>query len=135
MAEIMLKVTLSTIKQTNKNKLQLRILFLFPSGHSECWASNTTDEKGIVNLDLYTIIRQISTKQTITFHLKLLIIKHEKNTTTYDTGKPGPGLGQEQKCDRVKLVNEILTIPFKNCISNGNTAVFELSYKPDGSGQ
>jgi len=30
-----------------------------------------------------------------------------KKTTTYDVGKPGPGLGQAQKCDRVKSVNRI----------------------------
>jgi hypothetical protein len=43
----------------------------------------------------------------------------------YDAGKPGPGLRQEQKCDRVKLFNGILTIPFKNCISNGNTDIIK----------
>jgi hypothetical protein len=92
----MLKVVLNTINKTKISCIdliviylccmflfysiwnKLHILFLFPSGRSECWASNTTDEKGIVNLDLYTIIPQISTKWTITFHLKLLIIKHEK---------------------------------------------------------
>ena len=30
---------------------------------------------------------------------------------TYDIGNPGPGLGEAQKCDRVKLVNGILAIP------------------------
>jgi hypothetical protein len=31
--------------------------------------------------------------------------------TTDDVGNPGPGLGQAQKCGRVKPVNEIPTLP------------------------
>jgi hypothetical protein len=34
-----------------------------------------------------------------------------KNSMTYANGNPGPGLGQAQKCGRVKLVNRIPTIP------------------------
>jgi hypothetical protein len=34
-----------------------------------------------------------------------------KNTMTYANGNPGPGFGQAQKCDRVKLVNRIPTLP------------------------
>ena len=30
---------------------------------------------------------------------------------TYDVENPGPGLGQEQKCGRVKLANGIPTLP------------------------
>jgi hypothetical protein len=37
-------------------------------------------------------------------HLSHQIIEDEK-TTTYDIGNPGPGLGQVQKCGRVKPVN------------------------------
>jgi hypothetical protein len=33
-----------------------------------------------------------------------------KKTMTYDVGNQGPGLGQAQKCDRVKLVNGIPTL-------------------------
>jgi hypothetical protein len=29
-------------------------------------------------------------------------IEHEKKTTTYDVGNPGPGLEQAQKCGRIK---------------------------------
>jgi len=34
-----------------------------------------------------------------------------KKTMTYDVGNQGPGLGQAQKCGRVKQVNEITTLP------------------------
>jgi hypothetical protein len=34
-----------------------------------------------------------------------------KKTMTYDVGNPGPGLEQAQKCDGVKPVNEIPTLP------------------------
>jgi hypothetical protein len=34
-----------------------------------------------------------------------------KKTMTYDVGNQGPGLGQAQKCDRVKLVNGIPILP------------------------
>ena len=47
----------------------------------------------------------IKKKQTITSHLNSLNIK--KKTMTYDVGNPGPGLGQAQKCGRVKPVNGI----------------------------
>jgi len=30
---------------------------------------------------------------------------------TYDIGNPGPGLGQTQKCGRVKPINGIPTLP------------------------
>ena len=38
-----------------------------------------------------------------------LILTHwtQKKITAYDVGNPGPSLGQTQKCDRVKPVNEI----------------------------
>jgi hypothetical protein len=29
---------------------------------------------------------------------------------TYEAGNPGPGLGQAEKCGKVKLVNGILTL-------------------------
>jgi len=41
-------------------------------------------------------------------YLSPQIIEHKK--TTYAIGNLGPGLGQAQKCDRVKLVNWILTL-------------------------
>jgi hypothetical protein len=50
----------------------------------------------------------ISTKQTNTCHLNSL---NTKNTTPYDVLNSGPDLGQEQKCDRVKPFNGILTLP------------------------
>ena len=49
----------------------------------------------------------ILTKETITSHMEPLNIK---NTTTYDVGNPGPGLGQAYKCGRVKLDNRIPTL-------------------------
>ena len=52
-------------------------------------------------------ISPISTKQTINSHLILL---NTKKTMTYDVGNPGPGLGQAQKCGRVKQNNGIPTI-------------------------
>ena len=52
-------------------------------------------------------ISPISTKQTINSHLNLL---NTKKTMTYDVGNPGPGLGQAQKCGRVKQNNGIPTI-------------------------
>jgi len=48
----------------------------------------------------------ISTKQTITSHLKSLNIKR---STAYDIGNPGPRLGQAQKCCGVKSVKGIST--------------------------
>ena len=38
-------------------------------------------------------------------------IEHEKKTTTYDVGNPGPGLEQAQKCGRIKPINGISTLP------------------------
>jgi hypothetical protein len=49
-------------------------------------------------------------KWSITSHLHSLNTK--KKTMTYDVGNPGPGLGQTQKCGRVRPVNGIPTIPF-----------------------
>lgn len=41
---------------------------------------------------------------------------------TYEVRNPAPGLGQVQKCGRVKSVNGIPTFPsVDNWISNGNT--------------
>jgi hypothetical protein len=34
-----------------------------------------------------------------------------KKTRTNNVGNPGPGLGQAQKCDRVKSFNGIPTVP------------------------
>ena len=42
----------------------------------------------------------VSTDQTITSHLTSLNIK---NTMTYESGNPCPGLEQAQKCGRVKM--------------------------------
>ena len=52
----------------------------------------------------WSIIPTLSIKWTITSHLKSLNIK---KTMTYDVRNPGSGLGQAQKCGRVKLVNTI----------------------------
>ena len=39
-------------------------------------------------------------------HLSSYLISLNANqTTTYDVGNPGPGLGQAHKCDGVKPVN------------------------------
>ena len=38
-------------------------------------------------------------------------LTEHKKSTTYDIGNPGPGLGQEQKCDRVKPVKGITILP------------------------
>jgi len=43
-----------------------------------------------------------------------------KETTTYVNGNPGPGVGQTQNCDGVKLSNGIQTYPPDNWISNDN---------------
>ena len=43
----------------------------------------------------------ISTKQTITSHIKPMNIKN----TTSDDGNPGHDLGRAQKCDGVKPIN------------------------------
>jgi hypothetical protein len=64
--------------------------------------------RDIILIKLWSTIPLISTKRTITGHLNLL---NTKKTTTYDVGNPGPGLGQAQKCGRVKPVNEIPTLP------------------------
>jgi hypothetical protein len=40
---------------------------------------------------------------------------------TYDVGNPGPGMGQAQKCGRIKPVKKI------KWISNGNT--YKLTIK------
>ena len=42
-------------------------------------------------------------KTNINNHLLHQIIEHQKKTTTYDVGNPGPGLGQAQKCGGIKL--------------------------------
>ena len=55
-------------------------------------------------------IPPISTKRTITSNLNCTRWTQE-NTTTYDFGNPGPGLGQAQECGGVKLVNEIPILP------------------------
>lgn len=39
------------------------------------------------------------------------IIEH-KNTTAYDVGYPGPGLGQSQKCDGIELIKRTATPSF-----------------------
>jgi hypothetical protein len=45
---------------------------------------------------------------TTNYHLSSqLNSMNTKKTTTYDVGNPGPGLGQAQKCGRVKPVNWI----------------------------
>jgi hypothetical protein len=41
---------------------------------------------------------------------KTIISHQHKNTTACDIGNPGPGLGQAQKCGRVKSVNGIPTL-------------------------
>jgi len=51
-------------------------------------------------------IPPISTKQTITCHLKSL---NTKRLMTYDVGNPDPALGQAQQCGRV---NGIPILPF-----------------------
>ena len=53
----------------------------------------------------------ISTKQTATYHLKLL---KTKNNITYDIGNPRPA----QKCGKVKPVHGISAIPSDNWILN-----------------
>jgi hypothetical protein len=58
-------------------------------------------------------IPPISTTRIITFHLNSLNIK---KTMIYDEGNSGPGLGQAQKCDRVKPLNEIPAPPLDNLI-------------------
>jgi len=55
----------------------------------------------------WSTIPPISTKQTVTSHLKPFnIIK----TTTYGIGNPSIDLKQAQKCGRVKLVTGIPTL-------------------------
>jgi hypothetical protein len=48
----------------------------------------------------WSTIPPISTKWTITFHLNSLNIN---KTTKYDTGNPGPDLGQPQICGKESL--------------------------------
>jgi hypothetical protein len=43
-------------------------------------------------------------------HISPQIIEHITNTTIYDAGNTGPGLGQANKYGRVKPVNGISTI-------------------------
>ena len=54
---------------------------------------------------MVTIPPPISTKQTITSHLKSLNIK---NTMTYGAGNPHNGLGKVQKCCKVFLTDKVL---------------------------
>jgi len=56
----------------------------------------------------WSTIPPISTKWTTTSHFKLL---NTKMIMTYDIGNPVPGLGQTQKCGRVKPINGIPTLP------------------------
>jgi hypothetical protein len=58
-------------------------------------------------------------------HISPQIIEHITNTTIYDAGNTGPGLGQANKYGRVKPVNGISTIhpPLDNWISNGKTYI------------
>jgi len=42
---------------------------------------------------------------------------------TYDVGYPGPGLGQAQKCGRVKQLMGSQPSPLNNWISKGNTYI------------
>jgi hypothetical protein len=45
-------------------------------------------------------------------HLSSYLTEHKKKTMTDDVGNPGPGLGQAQKCGRVKPGNGKTTLPF-----------------------
>ena len=54
---------------------------------------------------MVTIPPPISTKQTITSHLKSLNIK---NIMTYGAGNPHNGLGKVQKCCKVFLTDKVL---------------------------
>jgi len=56
----------------------------------------------------WSTIQPISTKQTITSHLKSL---NRIKTQAYDIGNPGHGLGQAKKCGRVTIVNGIPAPP------------------------
>jgi len=47
-------------------------------------------------------LQPILTKQAITSYFNTL---NTKQTTAYDVGNLGPGLGQEHECGGVKLVN------------------------------
>ena len=38
-------------------------------------------------------------------------IEREKKTMTLEIRNPDPGLGQEQKCDGMKLINGVPTFP------------------------
>ena len=51
----------------------------------------------------YTVINCINTNKKILTELA----EHKKKSMTYDTGNPGPGLGQAQKCGRIKPVTGI----------------------------
>ena len=51
----------------------------------------------------------------ITSHLNFL---NRKETTTYDVGNLGPGLGQAHKCGGVKPANRIPNPSLENWISN-----------------
>jgi hypothetical protein len=66
----------------------------------------------------WSTITPISIKQTTTSHLKALNIK---KTKTYGFKNPGHGLGQAQKCDRVKPVKWDPNPPSDNWIYNDNT--------------
>jgi hypothetical protein len=56
-------------------------------------------------------------------HLYLKSLNTQKNTT-YGVGNPGPGLGQTQKCGRVKSVNGILNLLF--LIMESPNAIYEV---------
>ena len=47
-----------------------------------------------------------------------------KKITAYGVGNPGPGLGQTQKCGRVKSVNGILNLLF--LIMESPNAIYEV---------
>jgi hypothetical protein len=44
-------------------------------------------------------------------HLSPSLTEHKKKTMKYDIRNPGLCLGQAQKCDRVKPINGIQTLP------------------------
>jgi len=83
--------------------------------HKNCEALNILWKENLNSDDQQ--FSPISTKQTITSHLKSLNIK----TTTYRN--PGPDFGQALKCGRVKLITGIPTLPL--------LIIGSLEYKKD----
>ena len=98
-----------------------------PSHLTSSVVNNSTDINKTsyhISPQVWSTIPQISTKQAITSHLKSL---NMKKITTYDVGNQCVGLGQAQKCGRVKpLLHFTATVASSIKVVRGIGHIFKI---------